>query len=82
MGPEHSALLALSVGLFIRGQLEASWPSPDLIRGLTRPPTRTPSPPYQALNLNNYPYRCATVEPGDVDGRLKAGHDGGGSINS
>ena len=43
IGMKPAALIALVVGLVIRGRLQLSWPSPDLIRGLTRPSTRTPS---------------------------------------
>ena len=44
----HGHRYALTVGLFIRGQLRASWP------GSTRPSTRTPLSPSNGLNLKDY----------------------------
>jgi hypothetical protein len=73
------ALIALAVGLVIHDQLGASWPSPDSIRGLTRPSTRPRRLLLQLIDSTDLkPRRRPTAKPSGVDGRVKRGHDGEG----
>jgi len=55
-------LIAAPVGLFARRRFPASCPR-TMIRGLTRPSARAPSPPFKAVIQKVYPYRWPIAKP-------------------